>query len=106
MPIQALLQSNEPPCDCCKQLLYMNDMLGRFALTCTQSMADQRMRDSDIAIRSVVQGWDAVSHLYPLDPVWNMLRTADEGVWRTCGAVERIAILRVVCLMLRVCRYQ
>ncbi|KAL5337235.1 hypothetical protein BJX70DRAFT_250587 [Aspergillus crustosus] len=101
MPIQALLQSNEPPCDCCKQLLYMNDMLGRFALNCTRTMVDQKIRDTDIAVRAVVQGWDAVSQLYPMDPVWNMLRTADEGVWRSCGALERIAVLRVVSLMLR-----
>ncbi|KAL4799193.1 hypothetical protein BDV19DRAFT_294239 [Aspergillus venezuelensis] len=101
MPIQAVVHSAEQPCDCCKQLLYMNDMLGRFALTCTRSMADQRIRDMDIAIRAVVHGWDAVTQLHPLDPVWTMLRTADESVWRTCGAVERLAILRVVSLMLR-----
>ncbi|KAL4976225.1 hypothetical protein BDW66DRAFT_135431 [Aspergillus desertorum] len=100
MPIQAL-HSTEPPCDCCKQLLYMNDMLGRFALTCTRGMADQRIHDADIAIRAIVHGWDAVSHLHPLDPVWAMLRTADEAVWRTCGALERLAILRVVSLTLR-----
>lgn len=102
MPIEAVVHSTERPCDCCKQLLYMNDMLGRFALTCTRSMADQRIRDADIAIRAVVHGWDAVTHLHPLDPVWTMLRTADETVWRTCGAVERVGILRVVNLMLRV----
>lgn len=101
MPVQAL-HSSESPCDCCKQLLYMNDMLGRFALTCTRSLADQRIRDTDIAVRAVVHGWDAVSHLYPMDPVWTMLRTADEAVWRTCGAVERLSILRVVSLTLRV----
>lgn len=101
MPIEAVVHSTERPCDCCKQLLYMNDMLGRFALTCTRSMADQRIRDADIAIRAVVHGWDAVTHLHPLDPVWTMLRTADETVWRTCGAVERVGILRVVNLMLR-----
>lgn len=103
MPIHAVVHSTEPPCDCCKQLLYMNDMLGRFALTCTRNMADQRIRDADIPIRAVVHGWDAVTHLHPLDPIWTMLRTADESVWRTCGAVERVGILRVVSLMLRVC---
>ncbi|KAL4932508.1 bZIP transcription factor [Aspergillus undulatus] len=101
MPIQAVVHSEESPCDCCKQLLYMNDMLGRFALTCTRSMADQRIRDADIAVRAVLHGWDAVGHLYPLDPVWTMLRTADDAVWRNCGAVERLAVLRVVSMMLR-----
>ncbi|KAL2869091.1 bZIP transcription factor [Aspergillus lucknowensis] len=101
MPIQALVQSTESPCDCCKQLLYMNEMLGRFALSSIQNMADQRVRDADIAIRAVLHGWDAVSHLYQLDPIWAMLRTADEGVWRACGAVERLSILRIVSLMLR-----
>ncbi|KAL4784102.1 hypothetical protein BJX76DRAFT_232342 [Aspergillus varians] len=101
MPIQALVHSAESPCDCCKQLVYMNNMLDRFALTCPRSMADQRVRDVDIVIRAVVHGWDAVGHLHPLDPVWTMLRTADEGLWRGCEAIERIAILRVVSLMLR-----
>ncbi|KAL2826313.1 hypothetical protein BDW59DRAFT_145386 [Aspergillus cavernicola] len=101
MPIQSLLQSTDPPCNCCKQLLYMNDMLGRFALTCTKTMADQRIRDCDIAIRAVLHGWDAVNHLHPLAPIWTMLRTADETVWRACRAIERLAILRVVSLMLR-----
>ncbi|KAL4804140.1 hypothetical protein BDV18DRAFT_35846 [Aspergillus unguis] len=100
MPVHAL-HTTEPPCACCKQLLYMNDMLGRFALTCSRGMADQRIRDSDIAIRAVVHGWDVVSHLYALDPAWAMLRTADETVWRTCGTIERLSILRVVSLTLR-----
>jgi hypothetical protein len=102
MPIQSVVHSTEAPCDCCKQLLYMNEMLGRFALSCARTMADQGIRDADIAIRAVLHGWDAVTHLYPLDPIWNMLRAADEGLWRTCGTLERLSTIRVVSLMLRV----
>ncbi|KAL3481370.1 hypothetical protein BJX99DRAFT_164258 [Aspergillus californicus] len=101
MPIDSILQTPEPPCNCCKQIHYMNDMLGRYTLPCTRTMADQGIRDSDIAIRAILHGWDAVSHLYPLDPVWSMLRTSDEAVWRNCGALERLSTLRVVSLMLR-----
>jgi hypothetical protein len=102
VPIQSVVHSTEAPCDCCKQLLYMNEMLGRFALSCARTMADQGIRDADIAIRAVLHGWDAVTHLYPLDPIWNMLRAADEGLWRTCGTLERLSTIRVVSLMLRV----
>ncbi|KAL3456843.1 hypothetical protein BJX64DRAFT_269897 [Aspergillus heterothallicus] len=101
MPIQSVVHSTEAPCDCCKQLLYMNEMLGRFALSCARTMSDQGLRDADIAIRAVLHGWDAVTHLYPLDPIWNMLRAADEGLWHTCGTLERLSTIRVVNLMLR-----
>ncbi|KAF5536879.1 2-hydroxyphytanoyl lyase [Fusarium phyllophilum] len=52
--------------------------------------------DDDINIRAVLDGWDAARAKNPFDIGWLMLRTVDEGfLWRS-GAVERMAMLRVI----------
>ncbi|KAF4502466.1 2-hydroxyphytanoyl- lyase [Fusarium agapanthi] len=56
--------------------------------------------DDDINIRAVLDGWDAARARNPFDIGWLMLQTVDEGfLWRS-GAVERMAMLRVIRSML------
>ncbi|KAG4283429.1 hypothetical protein FPRO06_07808 [Fusarium proliferatum] len=58
--------------------------------------------DDDINIRAVLDGWDVARAKNPFDIGWLMLRAVDEGfLWRG-GAVERMAILRVIRSMLMV----
>ncbi|KAF5548885.1 2-hydroxyphytanoyl lyase [Fusarium mexicanum] len=58
--------------------------------------------DDDINIRAVLDGWDAARARNPFDIGWLMLQTLDEGfLWRS-GAVERMAMLRVIRSMLMV----
>ncbi|KAF4436070.1 2-hydroxyphytanoyl- lyase [Fusarium acutatum] len=58
--------------------------------------------DDDINIRAVLDGWDAARARNPFDVGWLMLQTVDEGfLWRS-GAVERMAMLRVIRSMLMV----
>ncbi|KAF9891609.1 hypothetical protein FE257_003620 [Aspergillus nanangensis] len=96
------LQPAESPCDCCKSLLYLNNLFGGCVQMSLPLVGDQRTRDIDIPIRAILHGWDTVCHLYPLDAVWSILRAADEAIWRSrCGEIERLAILRVVSSMLR-----
>ncbi|KAG5745884.1 hypothetical protein H9Q69_009033 [Fusarium xylarioides] len=58
--------------------------------------------DDDINIRAVLDGWDAAGAKNPFDIGWLMLQTVDEGfLWRS-GAVERMAMLRVIRSMLMV----
>lgn len=58
--------------------------------------------DDDINIRAVLDGWDAARARNPFDIGWLMLQTVDEGfLWRS-GAVERMAMLRVIRSMLMV----
>ncbi|KAF5634281.1 2-hydroxyphytanoyl lyase [Fusarium sp. NRRL 52700] len=56
--------------------------------------------DDDINIRAVLDGWDAARAKNPFDIGWLMLQTVDEGfLWRS-GAVERMAMIRVIRSML------
>ncbi|SCN79190.1 uncharacterized protein FFB20_05887 [Fusarium fujikuroi] len=58
--------------------------------------------DDDINIRAVLDGWDAARARNPFDIGWLMLQAVDEGfLWRG-GAVERMAMLRVIRSMLMV----
>lgn len=52
--------------------------------------------DEDIAIRVVVNGWDAARQKYDLDEGWAVLETFDEGLFKTCGFVERLAMVRLM----------
>lgn len=58
--------------------------------------------DADIAIRAVVSGWNTVKRAYTLDQGWEALRRIDQEVFSSCGLIERLAILRVMRLKLRV----
>jgi hypothetical protein len=75
----------------------VNNVLSR-AETFTFSSALEQ--DADIAIRAVAHGWPATEQRHTLDPVWQILRQIDEGVFFRCGSVERLAILRVLRLKL------
>lgn len=83
--------------------MYLNELIERCSTIGPRVAPDQTSRDADIPIRAVLEGWDAVGRRYALDPVWGMLRAADESIWRKlCGESERLAILRVVSAMFRV----
>ncbi|OGM49905.1 hypothetical protein ABOM_001442 [Aspergillus bombycis] len=60
--------------------------------------------DDDLAIRAILHGWDAVKQDKPLDHGWNFLRALDQGLFHRAGAVERLAILRLMRSMLMVGR--
>lgn len=83
--------------------MYLNELVERCYAISPRVAPDQTTRDADIPIRAILDGWDAVGRRYALDPVWGMLRAADESIWRKlCGEAERLAILRVVSAMFRV----
>lgn len=100
-PTQSLSQFS-PLCECCKSILDLNKLLGDCTPSHSLRSVNQQEMDADIPIRAVLHGWPAVENLYTLDPVWTIMHVADESIWRHCGIVERLAILRVVSSMLRV----
>ncbi|KAL5363582.1 hypothetical protein BJX96DRAFT_167599 [Aspergillus floccosus] len=100
--IHPSFQPVETKCDCCSSLLYLNDLFERCAYVSSPFVTEQRWRDIDIPIRAIMDGWESVCRIYRLDNVWTILRTADEVIWRRCcGAIERLAIFRIVNCMLR-----
>lgn len=55
----------------------------------------------DIAVRVVLEGWDAVQRSANLPPIWKKLRRIDELQFSHCGDTERLAVLSTMHLMLR-----
>jgi len=92
----------EKQCDCCGSIRFTNELLSRCSKMQLRNTANQRMRDADIAIRAVLHGWEAVTQKYLLDPVWAVLRLVDQAVFQVLGKNERLALIRLMILMLRV----
>jgi hypothetical protein len=55
-----------------------------------------RVLDDDIAIRSCIDGWSAVEHMYKLDVGWKWLRVLDENMYSQLKITTRMAILRAM----------
>lgn len=60
-------------CNCCDSIRFTNSILESCSKMQLQGSANQRARDTDIAIRAVLFGWEAVTQKYLLDPVWYVL---------------------------------
>ncbi|KAL3443573.1 hypothetical protein BJX65DRAFT_311731 [Aspergillus insuetus] len=50
----------------------------------------------DIIIRAILDGWNSFGEMKDLDRGWQLLRALDNGLFYRTGAVERLAILRVM----------
>lgn len=59
--------------------------------------------DADIAIRAVLNGWNSVGQTNSLDDGWESISMVDQHAFLSCGLIERLAILHVMRLKLRVC---
>lgn len=59
--------------------------------------------DADIAIRAVLNGWNSVRQTDALDNGWESISQVDQHAFISCGLIERLAILHVMRLKLRVC---
>lgn len=59
--------------------------------------------DADIAIRAVLNGWNYVRQTDSLDDGWESISKVDQQAFLSCGLIERLAILHVMRLKLRVC---
>lgn len=65
-------------CRCSKIKNFTSQLLSQCSNLQIQTTANQNLRDADIPIRAVLHGWHAVTRKYLLDPMWSMLRHADE----------------------------
>jgi hypothetical protein len=89
-------------CKCCRLVNISNEILGQCSKMQLRNTANQRLRDADIPIRAILHGWNAVTKKYSLDPLWAALRHADEIIFSKCAATERLVVLHILCLILRV----
>jgi hypothetical protein len=66
-------------------------------------LSTQPEKDADIAIRAVLNGWNSVRQTETLDDGWESICKVDQQAFISCGLIERLAILQVMRLKLRVC---
>lgn len=66
-------------------------------------LSTQPDEDTDIAIRAVLNGWNSVKQMDSLDDGWESISKVDQQAFISCGLIERLAILEVMRLKLRVC---
>jgi hypothetical protein len=69
------------------------------------SISTNPSEDVDIAIRAVVHGWQVTAQTHTLDQGWEILRQFDEEIFFSCGSVERLALLLIIRLKLRVSKF-
>lgn len=78
----------------------VNNILSRAELfTVLSTHPDE---DADIAIRAVLNGWNSVRQTNSLDNGWESISKVDQQAFLSCGLIERLAILHVMRLKLRV----
>lgn len=66
-------------------------------------LSTQPEDDVDIAIQAVLNGWNSVRQTKALDDGWESICKVDQQAFLSCGLIERLAILQVMRLKLRVC---
>jgi hypothetical protein len=80
-------------------LWYLVDRLMNQAILHRSHVLNQDAESEDIPIRAILNGWPVVEELYSLDSGWKMLRECDQTLFAHCGALERLAILRMMRLI-------
>jgi uncharacterized coiled-coil protein SlyX len=78
----------------------LNDALTKLEHSVDPGSLSAAADDEDIAIRSVISGWDTAAQQHRLDPIWGFLRELDEAIYWRSGPAERIVILRLTRAML------
>ena len=56
--------------------------------------------EDDVPVRAIVEGWDEVERQGRLSPSWQILRAIDETLFGSCNPTERLAILRMMHLLI------
>ncbi|KAM5349425.1 hypothetical protein ACJ41O_005930 [Fusarium nematophilum] len=77
-----------------------NEALTRPAAEFQSEVAMDDVDCEDTVIRAVVEGWSSVENKGGMMESWCKLRKLDEMAWHKCGPIERLAVLRMICLMI------
>ncbi|KAH7166465.1 hypothetical protein EDB81DRAFT_782306 [Dactylonectria macrodidyma] len=64
--------------------------------------SDSESVSDDIIVRAILEGWESVSKVYRLSPIWEKIRHLDEIGFMACSPVERFGILWIVHLLMPV----
>ena len=102
-------------CDCCRakstpssgtamnMWRFANETLAKRETYVDEILEIEDSFGDDIPVRALIEGWDAVEARLggTLPTMWRQLRKIDEIIFGTCAHTERLAIMRVMHLLLR-----
>lgn len=100
-------------CECCKEARdsitgvpkslwrYANNALLEPYKRHSPITPEEDLLAEDMPVRIVLEGWDAVDQQYGMPVGWKFLRQIDEGLFAQCAPTERLAILRMMHLLLQ-----
>ncbi|KAF7558005.1 hypothetical protein G7Z17_g333 [Cylindrodendrum hubeiense] len=73
-----------------------NELLGRSTCLSRAEIAAEDRTSEDTPVRAVLEGWDSVEQDGKMTDSWRKLRGVDEVCFKTCSQIERLAILRMM----------
>ncbi|KAL0936255.1 bZIP transcription [Colletotrichum truncatum] len=79
----------------------VNQVLAKRCRISQEEHVAEDASDEDIPVRVLLEGWDAVARSRPLSRLWKKLRRVDELCFHACPKTERLAILRIMHLLLQ-----
>ncbi|KAK1979041.1 hypothetical protein LZ30DRAFT_597771 [Colletotrichum cereale] len=109
-----ILPPPELPCDCAvartpagpappKPNVWraVNQILAKGCHASKETRVAEDADDEDVPVRALLEGWDAVAKSRPLSKLWKKLRRVDELMFMSCPLTERLAVLRIMHLLLK-----
>ncbi|TQN66616.1 hypothetical protein CSHISOI_08823 [Colletotrichum shisoi] len=79
----------------------VNQVLAKRCRISRRAHAAEDADDEDIPVRAILEGWEAAARPRPLSRLWKKLRRVDELCFQVCPPAERLAILRMMHLLLQ-----
>ncbi|KAH7125858.1 hypothetical protein EDB81DRAFT_810072, partial [Dactylonectria macrodidyma] len=77
-----------------------NECLGKSTLLSRAEINAEDRTSEDTPVRAILKGWDSVERDGMMTESWRKLRGVDEVCFKTCSPVERLAILRMMHLLM------
>ncbi|KAH7136987.1 hypothetical protein B0J13DRAFT_479811 [Dactylonectria estremocensis] len=77
-----------------------NELLGKSTLLSRVEINAEDRTSEDTPVRAILKGWDSVERDGMMTDSWRKLRGVDEVCFKTCSPVERLAILRMMHLLM------
>ncbi|KAK6213741.1 bzip transcription factor [Colletotrichum tabaci] len=79
----------------------VNQVLAKRCRISRRAHAAEDADDEDVPVRAILEGWEAAAESRPLSRLWKKLRRVDELCFQVCPPTERLAILRMMHLLLQ-----
>ncbi|KAK5988242.1 hypothetical protein PT974_12383 [Cladobotryum mycophilum] len=103
-----IVPSPPAPCDCMvtdtdpnsNTWRSANSALGKSTKLNMRQLLIEDFTSQDTPIRVILEGWDSVEKSGKMSLSWRKLRLIDETCFSTCGRTERLAILRMMHLLI------